>query len=318
MLSRYFALSLVGLAIAYTANCETIARIEVVSGDRQISVDTQTPAKPFVIRALDANNKPISGATLFIGPAADPGYAFLQDEFHFRGFNTVGLVQYGGFGSPNPIYFAVTDSNGLAQGQGSYVDFAPSSFMVAAGQVDVPRTTQAVFSVVSVKTLPAGTPAVVVEYFNTEFGHYFNTLLDNEISALDSGTFQGWKRSIGSFIGYASLSDAPPGALPVCRFFSATFTSHFYTADTEECEAVIEKWPEIWKLETKSAFYIGVPNKVTGKCESGYQPIYRLFNNTLSPNHRYATDAKLRDKMVGAGWIAEGYGQDAVALCTPA
>lgn len=57
--------------------------------------------------------------------------------------------------------------------------------------------------------------------------------------------------------------------------------------------------------------------KASGQCDPGLMPVYRLYNTRSGPNHRYVTDRSLRDTMVGAGWIAEGYGPDAVMLCTP-
>ena len=54
-----------------------------------------------------------------------------------------------------------------------------------------------------------------------------------------------------------------------------------------------------------------------GTCPSGMQPVYRLFNNRPDANHRYTIDKAVRDQMVAQGWIAEGDGADAVAMCVP-
>jgi hypothetical protein len=45
--------------------------------------------------------------------------------------------------------------------------------------------------------------------------------------------------------------------------------------------------------------------------------VYRVWNNRADTNHRYTTDRAARDAMVAAGWIAEGYGNDAVIMCSP-
>ena len=108
-----------------------------------------------------------------------------------------------------------------------------------------------------------------------------------------------------------------PGTVPVCRFFSSLYTAHFYTADADECDAVIAKWPDVWTLETRAAFYISLPDKAAGACGVGTQPVYRLYDTRNGPNHRYVTDRKLRDTMRNYGWIPEGYGPDAVIMCTP-
>jgi hypothetical protein len=82
----------------------------------------------------------------------------------------------------------------------------------------------------------------------------------------------GVPKSTGTaFVAYATASHAPGGAVPVCRFFSSQFTSH-YTVDAGECDAVTQKWPNVWTLETRTAFYVYLPDKNTGKCASGMQP----------------------------------------------
>jgi hypothetical protein len=212
----------------------------------------------------------------------------------------------------------VTDTDGLGSASGRYVDFPPSAFVVSATATPLPTTVPPIFFfTVLVTAPPPGNPTVIVEYFDADLGHYFNTLYQTEIDALDAGQFPGWNRSIGSFIAWASAQDAPPGAVPVCRFFSSRYTSHFYTADSNECDAVIAKWPDAWTLETRTAFYINLPDTTTGACGPGMQPVYRLYNNRPDPNHRYVTDRKLRDWMRNAGWIPEGYGPDSVIMCTP-
>ena len=55
----------------------------------------------------------------------------------------------------------------------------------------------------------------------------------------------------------------------------------------------------------------------TGACLFDTTPVYRVYNNRPDANHRYTTSLATRDSMVVAGWIAEGYGPDAVAFCGP-
>ena len=303
------------------AHASEIARFEVLGGDRQIAVVTTVqgakPQQPYVVRALDAAGIPVVGAVLFVGPATDPGQAFLQDEFHFVGFHVESTSCFTCFGSVPPTYIATTDSNGVASWRAPDPFAAPSAFAIGTRPLATTSSVRAFWSVVTLLTVPMGRPSVVVEYFNAALGHYFNTLDQVEIDALDAAKFVGWKRSIGAFVAYASAQDAPSGAVPVCRFFSPVYTSHFYTADTEECATVESRWPDVWILESRTAFYIHVPDKVTGTCAAGLQPIYRMYNNQPIPNHRYIADKKLRDRMTGAGWRAEGYGPDAVMMCTP-
>jgi len=55
----------------------------------------------------------------------------------------------------------------------------------------------------------------------------------------------------------------------------------------------------------------------TGACPFETTPVYRVYNNRPDANHRYTTSLAIRDSMVQAGWIPEGYGLDAVAFCVP-
>ncbi len=309
-------ISLQGIGIA-----SAVARFEIVSGDRQISVSSTTPPAPYRIRARDAAGAPIAGRTVFIGPTSYTGGPLLLDEFGFKGFNAGGYETWLGPG-PVPLdYLSVTDQDGVATAQGPYRATAPSAFTVAAADLFGPAPWYTLprkfLSVVMTALPPPGTPSVVVEYFHASTGHYFDTLLQDEIDLLEAGHFSGWSRSIGSFIAYATAADAPAGTVPVCRFFSAIYTAHFYTADQAECQTVVDRWPDVWTLETREAFYIFEPDKATGDCGPGLLPVYRLYSTRNGPNHRYVTDRALRDAMVAAGWVAEGFGSDAVMLCTP-
>jgi hypothetical protein len=250
-----------------------------------------------------------------------PPCPFLRDEFGYFGFNYPSSI-----GScPNSSSIAAqTDVNGVATKVLGTGGATPSAFLFGAtpsSPADTALPAHArfqYFSIVRAVNAPAGNPSVVVEYFHEPTRHYFNTILQPEIEGLDRGVFPGWTRSVGSFIAWEKAADAPPGAVPVCRFFSARYTSHFYTADPVECDAVVALFAEDWLLETREAFYIFRPDTATGACVEGTMPVYRVFSGaTRTPNHRYVTDRTLRDVMVAQGWIAEGYGPDAVIMCTP-
>jgi hypothetical protein len=68
-------------------------------------------------------------------------------------------------------------------------------------------------------------------------------------------------------------------------------------------------------LEDPDYMHVVLPN--AGTCPGGTQPVYRLFNNRTDANHRYTIDRAVRDQMVSQGWVAEGDGADAVAMCVP-
>ena len=295
------------------------AKIESVSGDRQIVVaplgTVPRPTVAFEVRVLDAAGQPVPGINVLIEESGGPDQPalFTRDEFGFRGFNAGDSKLPGG--GPRD-HLAVTDALGKASAAGQFFTYAPASLLIM-GTVYLQPIEPALFTTVLVRAAPPGNPKVIVEYFHASTGHYFDTLFEADIVALDKGTIPGWRRSIGAFLAYESAADAPSGAVPVCRFFGPSFTSHFYSASAAECDAVSMRWPDLWVLETREAFYINVPDAQSGKCPAGTGPVYRLFNNQPQPNHRYVTDRALRDAMVRSGWVAEGFGPEYVVFCTP-
>ena len=161
-------------------------------------------------------------------------------------------------------------------------------------------------------------PVSVIEYYNASLDHYFYTDSAPEIDALDSGRSAGWQRTGGGF--FVSTTGFV-GSLPVCRYYipPSLGDSHFFSASAQECEDVHQSFP--WfVLETGAAFFVlPVLNMTTGECETpwdyGIIPVYRLWNGRADANHRYTTDKNVRDDMVSKGYIAEGYGPDAVSFC---
>jgi hypothetical protein len=90
-----------------------------------------------------------------------------------------------------------------------------------------------------------------------------------------------------------------------------------------ECAAVLSKVgvdPNYsgYVYETPSAFYIALPDRNIGVCPSSTIPVYRLWNQRADSNHRYTADPSIRDAMVSRGYVAEGYGPNAVAMCAVA
>lgn len=158
------------------------------------------------------------------------------------------------------------------------------------------------------------TTVTSVEYFHAGFGHYFVTAVADEISALDSGAFQGWARTGQTFKVWTL--DAS-GRVAVCRFFTTAFaprSSHFYTPFADEC-AFVRNNP-VWQYEGIVAF-VQLPTP-GGVCD-GAIPLYRLYNNgvTGAPNHRYTTSLSIRSQMMAQGWIPEGAGGLGVIACVP-
>ena len=295
-------------------------RLVKVAGDRQIVVGPfNTPKAPFTVKVVDTAGIPIAGAAVHIQETAttSPQCARNADEFGFYGFHASTSIAVCG---NNGTVFGATDSAGSVSLSPSDMNAPPSAFLIGAAanvgaQQNVPDIARyQFFTIIRAMNAPAGEPVVVVEYFHDGYRNYFNTIDQAEIDGLDAGVFPGWTREVGGFIAWPSKDAAPAGAVPVCRFFASVFTSHFYTADPVECDAVVANFPE-WQLETREAYWIVLPDKATGACGEELMPVYRVLKPSYS-NHRYVTDRVVRDTMVAAGWIAEGYGPDAVIMCT--
>src|SRR5450631_3358901 len=161
---------------------------------------------------------------------------------------------------------------------------------------------------------PAAEVSVVAEYFEKN-RHSCMNADGNEIQTLDNGQLAGWARTGASFNAYPP-SDA--GHPPVCRFYGrpeAGLDSHFYSASIAECQAVIARFSDAWIYESADVFTIDLPSPTDGACPAASLPVYRLYNNRADVNHRYTTSLEVRSEMLSAGWVAEGYGPLAVAMC---
>jgi len=155
----------------------------------------------------------------------------------------------------------------------------------------------------------------VIEYYNSNLDHYFITQTPDEIAALDAGVFSGWVRTGQSFL---ASRPGVGGGQPVLRFYglpSAGLDTHFFTFDSSPDLAVVEGNPS-WELESVDAFNLDPPDSLlSGACPRGDIPVYRLWNDRTDSNHRYTTDPAIKAQMIAKGYIAEGYGPDAVMMC---
>ena len=164
---------------------------------------------------------------------------------------------------------------------------------------------------------------MAIEYYNAQLGHYFIAADPDEIAQLDQGTISGWTRT-GEGFAVMSTATMPSTALPVCRFYglpSAGLDSHFFSNSAAECNAVQQRWPTQWLLESPAAF--GVANDAPfGYCRERSKPLYRLYNDRVDANHRYTLSTQTRDAMLALGWKLEGRASnntslDFVAMCVP-
>jgi hypothetical protein len=170
------------------------------------------------------------------------------------------------------------------------------------------------------KDFTASVQSAVTEYYHEALDHYFVTASPDEIAMLDNnGQGGGWKRTGQRFVAWAKPSDAPPTAVPVCRFYAKGPNSHFYTGDANECAQLRQM--EVggraqagaflgWGYEG-IAFYALVPQN--GQCPPSTTPVWRAYNKRAAQrdsNHRFTVDPAVRASM--AGWADEG-----AAFCSP-
>ena len=168
-------------------------------------------------------------------------------------------------------------------------------------------------------------PMAAIEYYNASLDHYFITMNPQEVGDLDLGVFPGWARTGLSFLTFGSAAAATgTSANPVCRIYIPPQhgNSHFFSADPVECAIArgkIDTDPNFsgYVEETPNAFYIGLPDKATGACAANTTSVYRLWNQAPASNHRYTTSVVVKNQMIANGWVAEGYGPDAVDMCVP-
>jgi hypothetical protein len=162
--------------------------------------------------------------------------------------------------------------------------------------------------------------SVALEFYRASVDHYFVTADPDEINVLDANYFPGWARTGLSFNVLPPSTAPSMDVSPVCRFYGkpeAGLDSHFYSAFPAECQAVIDRFSSAWVLESPNVFMVYLPSGTDGTCPGGTTPIYRLYDNRADANHRYTTSLFVRSQMVAAGWLPEGYGPDAVAMCAP-
>lgn len=188
--------------------------------------------------------------------------------------------------------------------------------------IDSPQLASlAIMQISGMATTTTAPEVQVIEFYNAALDHYFISINPQEISDLDSGVHPGWARTGLTFNAYAAAMGATN---PVCRFYIPPQhgDSHFYSADPNECNAVLQKTmtdPNYsgYVYEAPNVFYIGLPDTTTGACPAGTIPVFRLWNHRADSDHRYTTDASVRAKMISQGYIAEGYGPSATIMCAP-
>jgi hypothetical protein len=187
---------------------------------------------------------------------------------------------------------------------------------VAMSRITWNCSTGAVLSVVhrgNAAIAAEGATMPVVEYHHAGLDHWLVTADPAEMASLDAGRTAGWART---GLGFPAWRAGTAGTQPVCRFYlpPAFGDSHFLSASTDECATVAARFPG-FVYESADVFDMTLPAVATGACPAGTRPVYRLWNGRADSNHRYTTDRDAKAAMLARGYVAEGYGPDAVAMC---
>jgi photosystem II stability/assembly factor-like uncharacterized protein len=161
--------------------------------------------------------------------------------------------------------------------------------------------------------------ARAVEFYHSDFDHYFVSANADEIAMLNLGSLPPWVPTGESWPVFDAQNLV---SSPVCRFFSASFapkSSHFYTPFPAECATV--KANPGWQFEG-IAFYVQLPTGYgtgNGYCSQGAIALYRAYNNGMggAPNHRYTTSIATLNAMLAQGWTFEGEANTKVFACVP-
>ncbi|MFO1303404.1 MAG: hypothetical protein U1F54_06710 [Burkholderiales bacterium] len=259
------------------------------------------------------------------GPAGTKVYVFPQNlptchtsRKHVliatQGFAALGVVAPD-YVIPNGFLSLTAGSVELALVSSASWAALPTDGVTAVDATGKPRPNLATNLAGASASIVAPAFATVVEYYNAALDHYFITWVAAEVALLDEGVkIKGWARTGSTF----RVHTAPQAATsPVCRFYipPALGDSHFFGRGTAECTATKTKFPEL-VLEDDAFMHLTLPQ--SGACPAGTRNVYRVFSNRADANHRYMTDAAIRDAMKARGWTPEGDGPDLVVMCAPA
>ena len=117
--------------------------------------------------------------------------------------------------------------------------------------------------------------------------HYFITAEPKEINDLDTGVHTGLDPHRLPLLRHQGAAARTPARSPMCRFYSPTLDTHFYSAKKSECEDVKDKFADTLDLRVRRSVPRVPVDPATGVCAADTTPTYRLYNNRPDANHRY-------------------------------
>jgi hypothetical protein len=159
----------------------------------------------------------------------------------------------------------------------------------------------------------------LVEFYNTDLGHYFYTTdcINGEIEFVESGgAGRGWKRTGWAF---GVLSANYLNARRIGRFYGSVApgpNSHLYVFDATESQTLRRlelstpaNQPR-WNSEPRGDIAIGplLANPAACPGKSILRFYNRGFERGKDPNHRFVAEqaTEVRAMMLEQGWVEEG------------
>jgi hypothetical protein len=129
----------------------------------------------------------------------------------------------------------------------------------------------------------------VYRFWSDRFQGHFYTISEAERAKVlatwpDVWSYEGPK--------YSAFSSQVPGTVPLFRFWSERYRSHFYTIDVAERDRVIRLWPDVWSYE--GVGYYVYPLDTT---EPSTVRVARFWSPRNS-HHFYTSDPVERDRVI--------------------
>lgn len=160
----------------------------------------------------------------------------------------------------------------------------------------------------------SGGEVVVDEFFNTTTRRYFITASGADKDLIDrGGAGPGWVRTGFQFKAYSLPGPTelrPATQVPVCRLYSPSLNTHFYSGGARSCQ--VQRASRGW-IDEGIAFWIN--SATLSSCATGTLAVTRLSDSrglVNNSNHRYTTSGSEIEAMKATGWFEEG-----VVMCAP-
>ncbi len=133
---------------------------------------------------------------------------------------------------------------------------------------------------------PSGT-LPVYRFYNSTTGDHFYTASESEKDSLVNNSSSGY--SLEGTVFFADASQADPAEVAVYRFYDSIKGKHFYTASTDERNA-LQNNPQ-WGYAYEGVAFYAYPSQITGTL-----PVYRFYNSTTG-DHFYTASESEKDSI---------------------